>query len=294
MVEARLGKTGEAIVQFRKVIELEPGSSEGHLNLGIALADHLNLEGALAEFSEAVRLRPASSAAHYNKGRALFDLRRIDAAEKELGTAVQLDARAAPALYLLALCAKQQGQFDRSADFAREALAIDPRNSDAEYLLGQNLAKLGKESEAFGHWKKALALDPNHSEALYNLARGLSKTDPEASKDYQARFVALQQRRQMTDRAGTLANFALDAAAARDWEEAIAKLNEAVEVCGNCPSKADIHKDLGLIYCRSGNLAKGEQQLRLADGLKPNDPDITKSLAIIASLKEGKTDKRLP
>ena len=74
-----------------------------------------------------------------------------------------------------------------------------------------------------------------------------------------------------------------------NWNQAVAQLEEAVEVCGNCRSKADLHKNLGLIYCRSGNLEKGERELRTAQRLKAGDPDITKSLRIIDELKNRKS-----
>ena len=44
------------------------------MNLGFALADLFDLNGALAEFSEAIRLDPNNAVAHYNKGRVLLDL----------------------------------------------------------------------------------------------------------------------------------------------------------------------------------------------------------------------------
>ncbi|PYT22654.1 MAG: hypothetical protein DMG57_34590 [Acidobacteria bacterium] len=69
MFETRLGHAREAIQTLHKVVELMPNAAEAHLNLGIALADHMDLDGALAQFSEAVRLQPDSAAAHYNKGR---------------------------------------------------------------------------------------------------------------------------------------------------------------------------------------------------------------------------------
>jgi hypothetical protein len=71
----------------------------------------------------------------------------------------------------------------------------------------------------------------------------------------------------------------------------VSQLEEAVQVCGNCQSKGDLHKNLGLIYCRSGNLEKGERELRVADSLNPNDPDVKKSLQIIAELKGGKLQR---
>ena len=131
-------------------------------------------------------------------------------------------------------------------------------------------------------------MNADHAEALYSLVRHLNKTEPEEARKYQARFAELQTRKRITERADTLGNFALAAAGARDWNQAVAQLEEAVEVCGNCRSKADLHKNLGLIYCRSGNLERGERELRTAQSLKAGDPDITKSLRIIDELKNRK------
>ena len=69
-------------------------------------------------------------------------------------------------------------------------------------------------------------------------------------------------------------------------EQAIAELKEALEICQDCRSRGDLHKNLGLIYGRSGDLEHAEQQLRLALELKPNDADILKSLKIIETLRK--------
>ena len=53
MVLVRLNRGSEALPVFRKVTELDPTSAGAHLNLGFALADLFDLNGALAEFSEA-------------------------------------------------------------------------------------------------------------------------------------------------------------------------------------------------------------------------------------------------
>jgi tetratricopeptide (TPR) repeat protein len=191
----------------------------------------------------------------------------------------------------LAVAEKQMDNAARSAEILQQVIALEPSHTDAHYLLGQDLAKLGRESDAIAQWKKAVDLNPEHAEALYNLSRRLSQTDPAEALRYQARFVELQRKRRITERADTLGNFALAAASARDWNQAVAQLEEAVAICGNCQSKGDLHKNLGLIYCRSGNLEKGERELQIAASLKPDDHDIKKSLSILAELKSGRSPK---
>ena len=109
------------------------------------------------------------------------------------------------------------------------------------------------------------------------------------ANQYQQRFEALQKKRQITDRAETLGNFALASAEARDWDQAVAQLKEALQICGDCRSRAALHKNLGLIYCRSGEVRNGERELRVAAKLKPNDPDVVKALEVIRSLVPNET-----
>jgi tetratricopeptide (TPR) repeat protein len=117
-------------------------------------------------------------------------------------------------------------------------VSLQPDNADAQYLLGQNLERSGKTVEATEHWKAAVHADPNHSQALFNLGKVLSKAhDPDAQK-YQARFDALQRQQQVTDRIQQLGNFALEAANAQNWPQALEQMSQAIELCGNCPQAA--------------------------------------------------------
>jgi len=45
-----------------------------------------------------------------------------------------------------------------------------------------------------------------------------------------------------------------------------------------------LHKDLGLIYCRSGELKNGQSELLIAQKLLPSDPDLTKALKILETM----------
>jgi tetratricopeptide (TPR) repeat protein len=162
---------------------------------------------------------------------------------------------------------------------------LEPANAEALYLLGQVLNQLGQREAAVDAWQKAVEANPQHTEALYNLSRAFGSSNPEKASDYRGKFTALQQARQITDRAETLGNFAISAAAARDWPRAIAQLKEALDLCGECRSKADLHKNLGLVYCRSGDVKNGQQELQRAQQLKPSDPEIGRSLEILASLR---------
>jgi tetratricopeptide (TPR) repeat protein len=282
MVQTKLGKP-DAVETFRQVVSLNPNSAEARLNLGIALADSEKLEAALAEFTEAVRLAPGDPSAHYNRGRVLKDLGRLQEAAPELEAA----GPTPDALFLRAAVEQQLDHRDRAITLLRSVIALEPRNARAYFVLGQNLQQSGKDAEAVSAWKQSLRIDPNYTESLYALFRALAKSNPEESKAYGARFTDLKKQNQVVSRAETLSNFALASVAAKDFAKAISQLQEALQICGDCVSKADLHKNLGLIECQSGDLVNGEQELRTALKDKPDDQDIQKALKIIDDLRRA-------
>jgi tetratricopeptide (TPR) repeat protein len=104
--------------------------------------------------------------------------------------------------------------------------------------------------------------------------------DPEAAQ-YQDRFDALQKSQQIADRVSELGNFALEAANAQNWPQALQQMNEAIELCGNCPQSAHLHKNLGLFYGRTGRIGEAKKHLRAALQLAPNDADAQNALSIL-------------
>jgi tetratricopeptide (TPR) repeat protein len=207
-------------------------------------------------------------------------------ARPELEMATRLDPHFADAWYLLGIIAKQAGEKQKSVDLFGKAVAVDPNNADAVFMLGQALLRNGDRLRAIQFWRRAIELNPDHGEALYNLSRLLAQTDATEAKILQDRFEALQARRHIMDRAQTLGNFALASAAAHDWPQAVAQLQEGLKICGDCSALALLHKNLGLIYCRSGDLKSGRVELLEALKLTPKDADITAALQLLEKLSK--------
>ena len=286
MLQAKTGRGAEAVKSFQRALALEPNSARAHLNLGIALVDQFDRHDGFKEFSEAARLDPKSAAAHYNLGRFFFETGKYEEADKELSTAIRLQPDHPGAFYFLALAAKQENQVERSTELLKRVVALQPDNADAQYLLGQNLEHSGDSTAAIQHWKAAVQADPNHSQALYNLAKSLNKIhDPEA-KQYQYRFEALQKSQHIADRVSELGNFALEAANAQNWPQAMEQMNEAIQLCGNCPQSAHLHKNLGLFYGRTGNIGEAKKELYTALQLAPNDSDAQNALVTLERAHE--------
>ncbi len=285
MLQAKTGRSQDAIASFRKSVELQPNSAEAHLNLGIALVDGYDRVGGLKEFQEAARLDPKSAAAHLNLGRFYFEASKYNEARKELEAAIALQPNFASALYFLSLVERQSGNVERSAQLLQKVVQVNPDQADAQFILGQDLDKLGRPAEAVTHWKLALQADPNESQALYALARQLDRTHDPQAQEYHQRFDELQKEQQITDRVQQLGNFAMQAAAAQNWPQAIEQTQEALQSCGDCAEAIHLHRNLGIFYCKTGKFDEGEAELKKALALNPNDADARKAVDAVESLK---------
>jgi len=164
----------------------------------------------------------------------------------------------------------------------RRAAELEPKNARRHYALGQALFEAGNTDGAVAAWRRAVALQPGYADALYSLSRALARTDPAESKELQVRFMKLQELQSAADDAEAMGNDALNAAAG-DPAKAIAGLKAAIERCGECSVRWQLHKNLGLVYCRSGDLKNGKSELLQADKMLPGDANIARALKLLKS-----------
>jgi len=99
------------------------------------------------------------------------------------------------------------------------------------------------------------------------------------------RFQALQRSRQLSSQVKVLNNFALEAADARNWPQAVEQLQEAIKLCEKCEQLPVLHRNLGLMYARKGDLVRARGELQLALGTNPQDADAANALRIMDRLQ---------
>ena len=120
-----------------------PESAELHNVLGIARAADGRLDEAVAEFSRALDLDPGSAAAHWHLGAALASQNKGEEALAHLQRSVQLDPGNSQAHHDLGVMLALAGRLGEAADHFQRALDIDPESADAR----RNLAAV-REQEA--------------------------------------------------------------------------------------------------------------------------------------------------
>ena len=67
------GRKLEMIKLLRKALEIQPDYPDAHINLGTALKENGDLNGAIASFQQALKLKPSYLEAHINLGNALHE-----------------------------------------------------------------------------------------------------------------------------------------------------------------------------------------------------------------------------
>jgi len=164
----QIGKARE--LRLRSAMEAVPGQAGPHIELGILLLQAGRSGEALEQFQRAVEIEPGSAAAHCQLGEALDAQQKPEEAKAEFERALALDNRYAPALYQQGKTLEKLGQADAAIASWRKALALNPDYADTHLSLAHALSTRGESKEALVHWRAGLALQPNDSQALREAA----------------------------------------------------------------------------------------------------------------------------
>ncbi len=226
------GSLDEAQAHFRRALELKPDSVDAHVNLGNYLMDCGRTAEALEHYYKAAYFQPGDVWAHLHLARALDKLGRIDDAIAECRNTLALDPNLLDVYGSLARMLADRGQPAEAIGLLRKALTIKPDQPAARYNLGLLLYQQGELSEAMAQWSKVLSMYPENAEALNQLAWVMA-TAPEASGRDGVKAVAMAQRAvKLTE--GREPNF-LDTLAAAQAEagqfaEAVRTAKQALEL----------------------------------------------------------------
>lgn len=156
-----VGQLDGAVASYRRALEIKFDYADAHYNLGIALKGLGQLNDAIASYRKALSLNPHDADAYFNLGIALYDLGQIDAAVASYRNALICNSQAADVHYNLGLALQDQGLLDDAVASYRQVLKIKPDFADAYCNLGVTLASLGRLEEAITCYAKALEIDEN-------------------------------------------------------------------------------------------------------------------------------------
>jgi tetratricopeptide (TPR) repeat protein len=126
LVAQMRGQFAEAAAYLKRALEQRPYDALPWNNLGSALAETGDLDGAIAAFRKCTELAPQRAAPWFNLGRALDIRGRVDEAHDAFTNALARDPAHAGARAMLARVLQFMGRIDEAEAAYRSVLAAEP------------------------------------------------------------------------------------------------------------------------------------------------------------------------
>lgn len=153
-----------------KALELDESLAEAHAALAMVKEDYdWDWTGAEVEYKRAIQLNPGSSATRAFYSNLLLEMGRLPEALSEAKNAERLDPLSALANDNLSAVFYFSGEYDQSIDQSRKTLEFDPMNPQAHRHLGMAEAQKNDVSDAIRDLKKAIELSSESNEAVAEL-----------------------------------------------------------------------------------------------------------------------------
>ena len=158
---------------FRDVIAKNPDSVTAGSNLGNVLLQKGAVDEAIVQFQRSVQIDPGYQFGRYNLAAALLEKGETDEAISQLRKVLNVDPNHPRAYYTLANALAKKGETEEAIAYYGRALKLVPDFPDAHCNLANVLLEKGDVENALVHYREALRLQPNNPQAHYNLAVGL-------------------------------------------------------------------------------------------------------------------------
>lgn len=152
------------------VLRQRPDNPRAHSNLGTALKEQGDIQGAIFHLRESVRLLPDYTADHYSLALTLGEAGRLDEAVGEFQEYLRLRPDDAQAEYNFGFALLRSGRPDAAAEHFRIATNLKPDYEMAHSGLGIALDRAGRSADAIEPLRKALSLSPNLTPPMKTLA----------------------------------------------------------------------------------------------------------------------------
>ena len=182
------GQYGDAIVEFRNAIRLDPRFVDAYYQLAQADLAQRNWQGAYVSLEKAIELDPGRLDARLDRGRLYFAARQFDKSEEEANAILQEEPKNVGAFQLLGAALIGLQKPDRALEAFSRVTELLPNDASAYVNLALVEISLRRFKDAEDHLRKAVAVDPKSLQANIDLANfyHLQNKLPEAQGAFQA------------------------------------------------------------------------------------------------------------
>jgi tetratricopeptide (TPR) repeat protein len=132
----------------QKATALDPKLPLAHFLLGELNLYHSKIPEAIAEFQKELELNPGYAPGYYKLADAYSRIQKFDEAEKLLQRSIWLDATSTGPYILMGKVLEKKGETQLAVRALQRALAMDPNNPIPHHLLGQAYRDMGRSEDA--------------------------------------------------------------------------------------------------------------------------------------------------
>ena len=171
-------RADEAIVCFRRALDIQPNFASAHSNMGAALKDIGRIKEAITSCGRAIELNPNDAGLLTNLGAVLVEDGQAAEAVVQFRKALEINPEIALVHVNLANALLTLDEFDLAANHYLQALEINPKNASAHCNYAHLLLKQGKSDRALKQFQLSLDCDPSLLMAHHGLNLALAKVVP--------------------------------------------------------------------------------------------------------------------
>ena len=152
-----------------KLIEKYPNSFILYNLFGAVLADQKNLNEAVINYRKSIQINPDYAEGYNNLGSVLYKLEKFQESIDSYQRAIQIKPNFAEAYNNLGITFKKLGKLDESVNSYQQAIKINPNYVEAYNNFGNLLKDIGKVDEAILNYEEAIKINAHFAEGYSNL-----------------------------------------------------------------------------------------------------------------------------
>lgn len=262
-----------AVIAYKNAIQLNPNDPIAHSGLGYSLHAKRDLNGAIAEYKEALRLSPNDAITLNNLGWALHDKNDLDGAIAAANEAIRLNPKLAMAHNNLGWALQDKNDLKGAIAAFSESIKIDPGLALAHLNLGYALQRTMDLDGAVISYREAIKRNPSFALAHMNLGIVLR-----SKRDFDGAILSFKEVAKLEpNNVYAHLNQGLVFQDMRDTDRALAAFKEAVRVD---PRHAIARKNLGISLFQKNELAASIAALEESKKLDPSHAATHNALGI--------------
>jgi len=163
------GEIDGAINQFRQALSIKPDDIMVRNNLGVAMSRKNDIQGAIHQYKEVINKDPYHYLAYFNLAQAYTELRDFKSASEWYQKGLNIAPNDVLARNSLGSLFLSSGDTDGAVAQFRESLRINPHQADVFCNLGKAYIMKGSYKKAEESFQRAIQERPDHSEAQKGL-----------------------------------------------------------------------------------------------------------------------------